>query len=77
MRSERKLAMPDRAADGQFSCDTGLSRPVSSQLRRDGSGRIVCSAMRLDAVRSFSSTELLRERGQERAGIDNESDQVP
>jgi hypothetical protein len=48
------LAMPDRAADGQFSCDTGLSRPVPliecdrSRVRRllgDGFFECRCSSL--------------------------------
>ena len=54
MKDERKLAVPDRAADGQFSCDTGLSRPVPPA--RGGTGRGPSSARRwvLNAVRLIS-----------------------
>ena len=77
---ERKLAKLDRLADGQFSCDTGLSGPVvcSSQSgwtglrthRLLGDGSLRC--------RSFFSRSAFHPGALlERAGIDNESDQVP
>ena len=53
MKDERKLVLLNRAADGQFSCDTGLSRPASP-IRR---GRVGIHRLLGDgsyAVRSIS-----------------------
>ena len=79
MRNERKLAARDRVANGQFSCDTGLSRPVRPLSKgRGGSAahRLLGDGLR-NAVRSSLRRALPRGGARIRAGIDNESDQVP
>ena len=71
--------MPDRAADGQFSCDTGLSKTCFRSFESgDGLRPIVCSAMGL-RMPFVSSLRHASHPGAvlERAGIENESDQVP
>jgi hypothetical protein len=80
---ERKLAKLDRLADGQFSCDTGLSSCVVCSTARLQSVSPV-EAVRADPISCRSSglqgmpaVPLSDRKVPERAGIDNESDQVP
>ena len=55
MKDGRKLALLDRAADGQFSCDTGLSKTCfrSPERERVATHRLLGDGSK-DAVRFIS-----------------------